>query len=70
MSVMQAMTDEQYLAKGGNVCPFCGSEEISGEGSVQVDSNEAWQTIVCRSCDKEWMDVYRLIGYSHSYDVE
>jgi hypothetical protein len=65
------LTSEQiknYLENGGNKCPYCGSENISG-GHFETDSNEAWQPVSCDDCGREWSDLYRLVGiYEESED--
>jgi hypothetical protein len=57
-----AMTDAQYVARGGNCCPSCGSHDISG-GSITVDGRTAYQGVTCADCDAEWNDTYQLTGY-------
>ncbi|MEX3983754.1 formate dehydrogenase accessory protein FdhE [Paraburkholderia sp. EG287A] len=57
-----AMTDEQYVTRGGNCCPSCGSHDISG-GSITVDGRSAYQGVTCADCDAEWNDTYTLTGY-------
>lgn len=58
------MTDEQYLAVHGCLCPSCGdSDGISG-GSIQIDGGSASQTVVCNACGGSWTDLYKLSGYT------
>lgn len=57
------MTDGQYLARGGNCCPSCGSGDISGS-SITVDGREAYQQVTCSDCNAEWNDMYTLTGHS------
>lgn len=57
-----ALTEEEYVAKAGNECPFCGSGEIEGQ-SVEVDAGSASQKVGCNSCGREWLDVYTLVGF-------
>lgn len=55
------LTDEQkaeYL-KEPNKCPVCRSDNIEG-GSTDIESDHAYQTVVCLSCHTEWRDVYTL----------
>lgn len=56
---MKQLSVEEYVAKGGSLCPFCGSDNIEGY-SVEIDGNTAWQDIGCNECDNEWRDVYKL----------
>ena len=48
-----------YLAENGTVCPHCRSREITG-GSVDINGNQAFQSVTCGDCHAEWTDVYRL----------
>ena len=43
----QHLTDEEYVAKGGGVCPACGSDQIEG-----LSKESAMQTNVtlCKEC--------------------
>jgi len=59
---MAKLTNKEYCATGGNECPFCGSENLGGQDFYH-GSGIIWQDIICRSCDKEWTDVYKLSGY-------
>jgi transcription elongation factor Elf1 len=64
MSEKKILTRDQvaaYVASGGTKCPFCGSENISGE-SVQTDAGYAWQSVTCDACDTSWDDIYTLTG--------
>ena len=60
---MPEMSQFEYVAHKGNVCPFCGSRNIE---SGQYESGDDWTTctVTCNDCAKEWHDVYKLIGYS------
>lgn len=57
------MNNEEYVAKAGNVCPACGSDDIEG-GSIDVEGKIAKQEVSCNNCDAEWSDNYMLCGYS------
>ena len=45
-----------------NLCPNCGSEDSTGH-QASFDSNYAWRSITCDTCDAEWRDLYTLTGY-------
>lgn len=60
---MERMTDEEYVAIEGSRCPYCRSENIMGEGSIDVDGLGASQEIQCHDCDRFWYDTYALSGY-------
>lgn len=62
------LTQREYLAKRGVVCPFCGSDDIEG-GSVDIDAGGAFQSISCNTCGREWQDTYRLDGFL-AYDKD
>jgi transcription elongation factor Elf1 len=59
---MKQMTSEEYVKKHGVRCPYCGGKDISGD-EIEVDSGGAFQTIVCMSCERAWIDIYELTGY-------
>jgi len=59
---LEPMTDEEYVAKQGVVCPFCRSERIDG-GDWDAMGEHAVQACKCDDCGREWLDQYRLIGY-------
>lgn len=56
------MTNEEYVSSSGNVCPFCGNDEVEGE-AINVEGKEAWQTVGCSACEKEWFDIYTLTRF-------
>jgi transposase-like protein len=51
----------EYVKSGGNYCPFCGSEDITG-GDRNTDGGVHSQEIYCQGCKKDWQDVYSLTG--------
>ena len=59
---MAHITQELYVATGGQNCPCCNSSDVSG-GQVQVDAGIAWQEVTCYDCGAGWNDQYALTGY-------
>lgn len=57
-----AMSQQQYIKSKGVKCPFCGSEDISGE-EVNIDGGSASQSVSCMECNASWNDHYHLGGY-------
>lgn len=57
-----AMTNDEYLTKGGNNCPKCNSENLSGD-DFSTDSGYALQDVSCDDCGVEWKEFYHLAGY-------
>ncbi len=55
--------EEEYVKNGGSTCPYCGSQEIEGEGSLDNMGSSAYQRIRCTHCEKEWDDTYILTGF-------
>lgn len=58
------LTDDQkdkYLENSG-VCPYCGSEDIEGEGSYDYGDDSIFAKVHCYSCGQNWEDVYVLAG--------
>src|SRR3954452_12074338 len=50
-----------YITGGGNHCPYCLDEDISGS-SVEIDAGYAWQEVDCSACGRSWHDLYTLTG--------
>lgn len=57
------LTDAQYVACGGTKCPHCGSDGLRGD-EVTVEAGKAYQGMSCNDCNDEWVDEYRLIGWT------
>ena len=58
------LTNEEYIAKGGNVCPKCESKKTETASHSDVDAEYAYFVISCDGCDFVWEDQYKLIGFS------
>jgi transcription elongation factor Elf1 len=50
---------QEYLRAGGSHCPFCGSEDITGQ-SPDYDGGIS-QVVACNVCDGRWVDIYNLV---------
>jgi len=59
----ETLSNSEYLAKEGNVCPFCRCSEVESNGTVEVDGSIAWQKVTCTECDESWQDNYNLVGF-------
>lgn len=57
------LTNDQYLAKKGVVCPNCSSKALD-VGSGQFDGAHFYQGVQCLSCLSKWTDELVLRGYS------
>ena len=59
------MSDAEYVMRCGQVCPFCGSEDISTVAPMEYDYDAAWQEVQCANpeCEGTWRDLYKLTGY-------
>lgn len=55
-----------YIAKGGNKCVSCDSDNIEG-GHVNIDSGLATQRVWCNDCYGIWMDEYKLVRVSEQH---
>jgi len=60
----QSLSDDEYVAKGGGICPACGTDEIVGD-AIDVDGPSASQAVHCCCCSAEWTDKYQLQGYAN-----
>jgi hypothetical protein len=65
----QGLTEEmalEYFRNLGNVCPFCGSYDITG-ASFETDAGSVYQEMSCSDCNEEWADGYYLNTIFHDY---
>ena len=56
------LTTEQYVQRGGNICPVCLSDQTEGD-SYSVVGAACIQECHCNNCGAGWEDVYQLSGY-------
>jgi hypothetical protein len=56
------LDDEEYVGKGGEHCPWCGSGDVESD-SVDADGALAWANVQCGACKAEWTDQFNLTGY-------
>lgn len=59
---MKQLTNDEYLAEGGLVCPGCRSDNIEAD-RMQCDSKIAWCDVSCHNCNATWTDNYALVEY-------
>lgn len=59
----EMMTNQEYLAANGNLCPHCRSHDINADGAFDADSDYAARAVECNSCQRRWTDTYRLVGW-------
>jgi RNA polymerase subunit RPABC4/transcription elongation factor Spt4 len=57
-----ATSSDDYAKTGGQFCPVCGSDELTG-GSLSTNSGYVTQSVGCSNCSAEWTDLAILIGY-------
>jgi hypothetical protein len=56
------MSDAQYLACGGNRCPFCGSTDLDVD-KIDMDGPHGSEKTTCEDCTATWTSAYQLTGY-------
>jgi len=59
--------DEQiiYVESNGQTCPYClETGEIQTAGTVEISDGYAFQEVFCGACDRQWTDVYQLVGFN------
>ena len=56
------MTPEVYAEAGGNICPYCLSEDVTFD-DLTFDFGAVYQEVGCGDCEEEWADSYKLAGY-------
>lgn len=59
-----------YVESGGNRCPYCKSDSIESLELPQVDLGYCSQKVVCCDCEKEWKDIYTLVGFETKKEGE
>jgi len=59
---MTKITDKEYIERGGGICPFCQSEDITG-GSFYMEGLIVILNVYCNVCEKQWYDTFTLMGY-------
>lgn len=65
------LTDEaakEYVAAGGNRCPFCKSTNVTSD-SLDADGSTATANCDCLDCGEEWVDTYTLTGVEQSDEL-
>ena len=60
--MIEPMTNQEYVEKGGKYCPKCHSKAIEG-GSSDFDGTTCVMHVICLACDYVWYDCYKLVGY-------
>ena len=56
------LTDEEYVERGGNSCPYCRRGDVAGS-SFEFEGGSLYQEVSCNFCHKDWVDAYKLTGY-------
>lgn len=56
---------EEFVKSGAAMCPYCRSEDITGQGPTSTTGNEAWGKLRCLTCSEVWHEIYTLVGYEH-----
>lgn len=64
------LSNEEYLAKRGLVCPFCHKGDMLTPGPARHDYDpmRLRVTVNCGECNAEWDDVYVLSNYEDAED--
>ena len=57
------MTNEEYVACGALLCPYCKSDDVEGD-LPEIDSGLVVQESKCNTCGAEWHDIYRLVCFT------
>lgn len=81
LSVLETMTEyarweDLYAAYWRNgqrdavhLCPFCGSDDISGD-SWEQDGPTVSQVVDCLDCGETWVDSYGFVGFERVEQLE
>lgn len=54
-------TLKEYLDNNANLCPYCDSDEISGEEG-EFESTVGYRNVSCRDCGRSWTEEFSLTG--------
>lgn len=52
---------EQRYLDNPNICPFCGSSDITAD-HPDFNDNVAWRDVECRKCKRVWTEEFKLTG--------
>jgi hypothetical protein len=63
------LSQKQYVALNGDVCPVCGSDDVEfdRDGTVSTDGDKRGFYLIpitCTDCQSYWSDKAKLVGYS------
>jgi transcription elongation factor Elf1 len=58
--------EQQYL-KNPNICPFCGSSNISAD-RPETDYNQVTINVDCDNCNKNWVEEFKMTGATFNAD--
>lgn len=64
----KVLTEKEYVAKDGNVCPVCQSKNIL-TNRLSTAQDYASRLIECSDCGSYWEDFYQLTRYEFLYDA-
>ena len=56
------MSEDQYVACGGECCPYCGSKDLD-VGKIDMDGPHGTEETTCEGCTATWKSAYTLTGY-------
>jgi hypothetical protein len=51
-----------YIDGGGDICPFCGSDNIISNGFGSMEGGIGVEGADCEDCGENWEYIYTLIG--------
>jgi len=57
------MTQEEYTNHEGDLCPSCGSDDISTVANVHVYPEAVYRKAQCANCGATWEEELRIVGY-------
>lgn len=63
----QAVTQEEFVERGGFFCPYCQHDRPSYNGDYSWDEQSVWSKAKCDKCGRQWEEQHILVGYR---DVE
>ena len=61
------LSEDEYIAKAGEECPYCRSTDIDWESPDVNDNGGLTIPTFCNHCKSEWTEHFELVGYKDGH---
>ena len=58
--ILTKQMELEYINNEASQCPFCKSDDITGDGFDGAEGNITWQEVTCNKCETSWRETYYL----------